>query len=67
MHYLSTNPEDGPTYTTTTMTGLLIAVRIDALELGRHLELDPDRWTDAQAAFRIASRLADVTRLEALR
>jgi hypothetical protein len=53
--------------TTKTMTGALVSIRVDLLELGRHLELDPHRWPDAQAAFRLATRVADVTRMEALR
>lgn len=53
--------------TYTTSTAILVAARIDLLSLGRHLELDPERWTDAQAAFRIATALAGATRMEAQR
>jgi hypothetical protein len=49
------------------MTAALVAIRVDLLEFGRRLELDPVRWPDAQTAFRLATRVADVTRLEALR
>jgi hypothetical protein len=40
----------------------MLQLRVDALTLGRRLELDPERWPEAQAAFRIASGIADVTR-----
>jgi hypothetical protein len=49
------------------MTGVLVAIRVELLERGRRLELDPSRWPDAQSAFRLATRVAHVTRLEALR
>ncbi len=54
---------DSSTYTSS--TAMLVAVRIDALDLGRHLELDPERWTDAQAAFHIATAIAGVARMQA--
>ncbi len=56
-----------PPATLTTMTGYLVALRIDLVEFGRKLELEPGGWPDAQVAFRLATRVADVTRLEALR
>lgn len=54
-----------PTFTS--MTGWLIGIRVDLLELGRLLELAPDGWPHAQVAFKLASRVADVTRMEAFR
>jgi hypothetical protein len=49
------------------VTALLIGIRVDLVRLGRHLELDPGLWREAQAAFRLSARLADVSRLEARR
>jgi hypothetical protein len=49
------------------MTSALVAIRVELIEFGRRLELDPNRWLDAQTAFRLATRVADATRLEALR
>jgi hypothetical protein len=49
-------------FSTTSLSGKVVTLRIEAVELARHLELDPARWSDAQIAFRIASGLADVTR-----
>lgn len=48
--------------TSTSLTGKFIALRVDALMLGRRLELDPQRWPEAQSAFRLASGIANVTR-----
>lgn len=45
----------------------LVQIRLAAVALGRHLELSPDRWHEAKAAFRIATAVADVTRQEAAR
>lgn len=53
--------------TYTTMTGSLLAVRIELLDFGRRLELDPERWGDARTAFEIATHVGDAMRLEALR
>lgn len=53
--------------TFTTMSGILVSIRVDLVRLGRRLELDPSRWEEAQDAFRLSARLADVSRLEALR
>lgn len=66
----SPRPPDAPQHSssvTTTMTGSLLAVRIELLDFGRRLELDPDRWSDAQTAFQIAGHVAAAMRLEALR
>lgn len=48
--------------TFTSLSGTLIRLRVDALQLGRRLELDPTRWPEAQSAFRLATSIADVTR-----
>ena len=60
-------PEDTTPPTFTSLTGSLVAIRIDLLEFGRKLELAPGGWQDAQVAFRLATRVADVTRMEARR
>ncbi len=58
-------PPDNSTFTST--VGMVFAVVIEAIELARHLEVDPERQPDALAAYGIASRLKVVLRREAYR
>lgn len=60
-------PAPPPPPDSTSLAFKLIVLRIAMLELGRALEVRPQYAELAPIAFRYATAVADVTRLEALR
>jgi hypothetical protein len=56
------NTERAEHSTLTTLVGVLVQLRLDAVDLGRDLELNPALWPEAQQAFRLATGIASITR-----